>query len=124
HLFDRSEEKSGRSETRTMEWDDEKLAAIIGETRLAQVKEELELLDMAGEEFDAERFRSGDITPVFFGSALTNYGVEPFLTAFGELAPRPVGRHSTDGVIPPERERFSGFVFKIQANMDKNHRDR
>ncbi len=124
YLFNRSEDKGARVMHEEMEWDDEKLSELLGPAKLEEVKEEIELLDMAGESFNQEKFLSGDITPVFFGSALTNFGVEPFLEAFGEMAPEPVGRSSSEGLITTENEKFSGFVFKIQANMDRNHRDR
>jgi len=124
HLFERGDGKGDRADSRAVEWDDPILEELAGAPALAQAREEIELLEMAGESLDDKRFLSGDITPVFFGSALTNFGVEPFLQAFGEMAPAPVGRPSTAGVISPESEKFSGFVFKIQANMDKNHRDR
>ncbi len=123
-LFERTDDKGGRIGRESLAFDEGRLRALLGDSAFEEFSEELELLDMAGEEFDAEKFRMGDITPVFFGSALTNYGVEPFLEAFGRLAPAPVGRPSTAGIIAPDHERFSGFVFKIQANMDKNHRDR
>lgn len=91
-------------------------------------KEELELLEMAGNAFEEKRFLSGEITPVFFASALTNFGVEPFFDAFIHLAPPPAKREATklDGTtieIDPVKTPFSGFVFKLQANMDKRHRD-
>ncbi len=89
-----------------------------------EVTGELELLEGAGAEFDREAISRGEQTPMFFGSALTNYGVEPFLHHFLELAPPPAPRVSDVGPIDPEKRPFSGFVFKIQANMDKDHRDR
>ncbi|MCC5875871.1 MAG: peptide chain release factor 3 [Candidatus Sumerlaeia bacterium] len=124
HLFHRREDRAKGADVETFPWDEARLRSLMGDTAFENFQEELELLDMAGEEFDAERFKNGDITPVFFGSALTCYGVEPFLGTFGELAPPPVGRHSDEGFIAPTEEFFSGFIFKIQANMDKNHRDR
>jgi peptide chain release factor 3 len=84
----------------------------------------LELLDGAGAVFDRARVAGGLQTPVFFGSALTNYGVLPFLDRFLEFAPAPGARTSTRGRIDPVAHPFSGFVFKIQANMDPDHRDR
>ncbi len=123
-LFERSDDKSGRAETVRIPWGDPRLPELIGESDLEELKEELELLDMAGEQFDEERFRSGDITPVFFGSALTNFGVEPFLETFGDMAPLPTGRPAKTGHVPPSHPAFTGFIFKIQANMDRNHRDR
>jgi peptide chain release factor 3 len=89
-----------------------------------ELVESLELLDGAGAELDRERVAAGDQTPMFFGSALTNYGVMPFLESFLELAPCPSARHSSEGPIDPVETPFSGFVFKIQANMDPDHRDR
>ena len=90
----------------------------------AKLLEELELLDGAGAAFEQERFLRGEVTPVFFGSALNNYGVESFLDAFLELSPPPGPRASDQGPIPPDRPEFAGFVFKIQANLDPKHRDR
>jgi len=90
----------------------------------AHVREALELLDGAGESFDPIRVRAGAQTPVFFGSALTNFGVQPFLERFLAIAPCPGARDSSAGPIDPVETPFSGFVFKIQANMDPDHRDR
>ncbi len=90
----------------------------------AQMKTELELLEMAGDQFDHEQVLAGQLTPVFFGSAMNNFGVEAFLQKFIELAPTPAPRKTTDGEISPTSENFSGFIFKIQANMDPSHRDR
>lgn len=90
-----------------------------------QVLEEVELLKEAGDDFDTEKIARGDQTPVFFGSALTNFGVQTFLETFLQFAPAPYG-HKTieDQMISPYEEEFSGFVFKIQANMNPAHRDR
>jgi peptide chain release factor 3 len=88
------------------------------------VREGLELLDGAGAELDPALVASGRQTPMFFGSALTNFGVRPFLDRFLELAPGPIARHSNGQSIDPVEHSFSGFVFKIQANMDPDHRDR
>jgi peptide chain release factor 3 len=90
----------------------------------SEVRDSLELLDGAGEVFDPDRVRAGAQTPVFFGSALTNFGVLPFLDRFLEIAPCPGARESSEGPIDPASSGFSGFVFKIQANMDPDHRDR
>jgi peptide chain release factor 3 len=84
----------------------------------------LELLEGAGAALDPELVASGSQTPMFFGSALTNFGVHPFLQRFLEMAPGPVSRMSGDEIIDPTKHAFSGFVFKIQANMDPDHRDR
>jgi len=79
---------------------------------------------MAGDAFNLEQVKAGELTPMFFGSAMTNFGVRPFLEEFLNLAPAPVARISTDGEIDPTSEEFSAFVFKIQANMNPAHRDR
>jgi peptide chain release factor 3 len=102
--------------------DDPEIERIIGRRRYEQLQEEVELLDIAGEEFDLEKVRAGEMTPVFFGSAITNFGVQPFLEGFIEMAPSPAEGQRFP--VNPKNEDFSGFVFKIQANMDPEHRDR
>ena len=87
-------------------------------------KEDVELLDMAGNEFDLEKVRKGQLSPVCFGSALTNFGIEPFLKHFLEMTTSPLPRSTGEKMIDPFSEDFSAFVFKIQANMNKAHRDR
>jgi peptide chain release factor 3 len=89
-----------------------------------QLQAELELLEYAGDPFDRERVLAGQLTPVFFGSAMNNFGVQRFLERFLSIAPPPVARATDKGPIEPTNEKFSGFVFKIQANMDPMHRDR
>jgi peptide chain release factor 3 len=89
-----------------------------------QTREEVELLAEAGAIYDREKFLQGQISPVFFGSALTNYGVEQFLRGFLHLCPPPRDRPSEQGLVCATRPEFSGFVFKIQANLDPKHRDR
>ncbi|MBB6443633.1 peptide chain release factor 3 [Bacillus benzoevorans] len=89
-----------------------------------QMLEEIMLLDEAGNEFSKERIADGSLTPVFFGSALTNFGVQTFLETYLQFAPSPQPRESTIGKIDPLSENFSGFIFKIQANMNPAHRDR
>ncbi len=100
----------------------------IGPDNYNKLMEELQLLEMAGNPFSIEEFLSGDVTPVFFASALTNFGVEPFFDAFIHLAPCPHERMAlkldgTEIEIDPCRTPFSGYVFKLQANMDRRHRD-
>ncbi len=97
---------------------------LIGAEAHQALCEEIELLDGAADEFDLDRVRGGDLTPVFFGSALTNFGVENFLTHFLRMTTTPLARMSDCGPIDPVNEDFSAFVFKIQANMNKAHRDR
>ena len=89
-----------------------------------QTIEEILLLNEAGNEFSKEKIADGTLTPVFFGSALTNFGVQTFLETYLQFAPPPQPRESTIGKIDPISENFSGFIFKIQANMNPAHRDR
>ena len=86
--------------------------------------EDIELLDGAGYSFDLDEVRAGRLSPVFFGSALTNFGVEPFLENFLHMTMPPLPRTTADGTVDPFQPGFSAFVFKIQANMNKAHRDR
>lgn len=95
---------------------------------LDKLEQDLELLNMAGNPFTQEAFLKGQVTPVFFASALTNFGVEPFFDAFIHLAPSPQPRsvilsNGEEGIIDPVKDPFSAYVFKIQANMDRQHRD-
>lgn len=103
---------------------DPNLDDIIGRDNHSRLAEEIELLDGASSEFDAEKVNAGELTPVFFGSALTNFGVETFLEHFLSMTSSPLPRNAKEGVIDPFSHDFSAFVFKIQANMNKAHRDR
>lgn len=105
---------------------DPALNELIGEENHKNLMDDIELLDGADNEFDLDAVRHGRLTPVFFGSALTNFGVEPFLKDFLRLAPPPLSYTDTlsGEAVDPSRNEFSGFVFKIQANMDRRHRDR
>ena len=126
-VFERAEAGGGQRRVPMFDtsWDDPNLEEAIGMTALHKAKDEVSLLETAGNPFDLDRFRAGQVTPVFFGSAMNNFGLEPFLDHFVELAapprPRPVNGGAT---LAPDEPRFSGFVFKIQANMDPQHRDR
>ena len=111
-------------ETKEIAVDDEALLAEIGQGYFDKLTEDIELLDGASAEFDLEQVQAGNLTPVFFGSALTNFGVETFLKHFLDMTTSPLPRHSSIGEINPFEEDFSAFVFKIQANMNKAHRDR
>ncbi|MBP3458090.1 MAG: peptide chain release factor 3 [Lachnospiraceae bacterium] len=104
--------------------DREALLSHIGEEAEDKLLEEIELLDGASAEFDLDLVQKGDLTPVFFGSALTNFGVEIFLQHFLEMTTTPLPRKADIGLIEPTEHEFSAFVFKIQANMNKAHRDR
>ena len=97
---------------------------ILGPESHERLVHDISLLDEAGHPFDHAELLAGELSPVFFGSALTNFGLEPFLKEFLELAPAPLPRESTAGTIQPTDTAFTGFVFKIQANMDPKHRDR
>lgn len=105
-------------------YEDPVVKEIAGEFFYDQLAQDLELLDVAGDEFDYDKIRAGELTPVFFGSAINNFGVQTFLENFLQLAPIPTPRKSTEGMIDPLNEKFSGYVFKIQANMNPAHRDR
>jgi len=122
-LFSRAERGKQSSEIR-LKIHDPDLKNLVEEELMTKALEEIEILDEAGCDLDKELILSGELTPVFFGSAMTNFGVRPFLDNFLELSQGPVARNSFDGPIVPTRESFSGFVFKLQANMDPKHRDR
>jgi peptide chain release factor 3 len=144
HRFERVEHGRHIAPVQVSGVDDPALRALTDERTYRQFREEIELLDHAGEEFDQERFERGELTPVYFGSARTNFGVQLFFDSFVERAPAPVQRSTYDGRGVEEEEcgngtdagarnprlasgdssePFSGFVFKIQANMDPQHRD-
>jgi len=122
-LFERAE-RGRQSAEKRLAGDAPELASLVEPELLEQAFEELELLEGAGADLDLEMVHAGELSPVFFGSAMTNFGVRPFLDAFLELAQRPTARTSREGPVDPLRPGFSGFVFKLQANMDPRHRDR
>jgi len=128
HMFQRAEDHgASRAATATIlvaSLDDPSLRDALGESAHDKLRQDIALLDEAGHPFDESAVLSGELSPVFFGSALTNFGVEPFLREFLELAPPPTPRESSLGIIEPTDPRFTAFVFKIQANMDAKHRDR
>jgi peptide chain release factor 3 len=103
---------------------DEHFREVLGDKLYDKLREDIELLDTAGDPFDMEKVKNGELTPLYFGSAMTNFGVQPFLEDFLRLAPAPSARKSDKGEIEPTSDDFSGFVFKIQANMNPAHRDR
>ncbi len=123
HLYDRNPRGHKQAAETIIDIDDPKLASLIGEKALDQLKEDLEILDGAGSSLDRDLILSGKKSPVFFGSAMTNFGVEPFLQAFLEMSAAPGPHKSNLGVIEPDYPEFTGFVFKLQANMDPRHRD-
>ena len=124
HLFERTEHGKYKAPFAVRDTHDPALESLMGEQEYQQLKEELEILDVAGNTFSDDAYKRGEISPVFFGSAATNFGIELFLDSFLPLAPSPMPRLcERNGVIAPDDENFSGFVFKIQANMDPLHRD-
>ena len=133
-VYERKEQKitrffaanNGQTEVEKIEASlgDSNLDEIIGTTLHEKLVEDIELLDGASSEFNLDEVRAGELTPVFFGSALMNFGVETFLKHFLEMTTTPLPRKSNEGEISPTEEEFSAFVFKIQANMNKAHRDR
>lgn len=127
HILTFSEFHGGRNRLEAIECDitdTERLDGLIGEYSRAELVDQIELLDGASFDFDLEKVRSGKLTPVFFGSALNNFGVEPFLENFLKLTTAPLPHRSGEEIIDPCDPDFSAFVFKIQANMNKAHRDR
>jgi len=123
-LFDRGERGARKAAMQVSRLDSPEFRDAIGGRAHESLAESLALLYGAGTEFHKAAFLDGQVTPVFFGSALTNFGVEPFLDQFVELAPPPLPRQTASATVFPESPEFSGFVFKIQANMDPMHRDR
>ncbi|MBP1552621.1 MAG: peptide chain release factor 3 [Oscillospiraceae bacterium] len=103
---------------------DDNLDELLTAPLHQQLSDDIELIEGAAADFDREKINTGKLTPVFFGSALTNFGVEPFIKEFLALTTSPLARQSDAGLIDPKSEDFSAFVFKIQANMNKAHRDR
>ena len=111
-------------DTKNIPVEDESLVGEIGDYYKEKLVEDIELLDGASAEFNLEEVQAGELSPVFFGSALTNFGVETFLKHFLSMTMSPMPRKSDQGIVNPFEEDFSAFVFKIQANMNKAHRDR
>ena len=112
------------AETQRTKTDDPRLLELLGENLYQTLSDDVELIDGAGDSFNLDEVSCGKLTPVFFGSALTNFGVEPFLESFLKLTTSPLPRSSEGEEVSPFDPNFSAFVFKIQANMNKAHRDR
>ncbi len=124
HLFERTAHGKKEAADTLFELGDPRLSQLIEPDLYQQFQDDLELLDGVGAELDLAAIHAGKMTPVFFGSAMTNFGVELFLQYFLQYALQPGGRESNLGQIEPDYPEFSGFVFKLQANMDPKHRDR
>ncbi|MBD1845247.1 peptide chain release factor 3 [Cyanobacteria bacterium FACHB-63] len=124
HLFERSLHGKREAVNTVVDLGDPNIEALLEKDLYYQFKDELELIEGIGSEFDLDAIHKGQMTPIFFGSAMTNFGVELFLNSFLDYALKPGAHHSTKGEIEPTYPEFSGFVFKLQANMDPKHRDR
>lgn len=123
-LFSGGSHGSKEAEVTRIHSEDPEVLEKVPSHLYEKLQEDIELMDIAGDEFDRERVTKGELSPMFFGSALTNFGVEPFLENFLKLTGSPLPRHSDRGDINPSEPFFSSFVFKIQANMNPAHRDR
>lgn len=123
NLFDSNKTKMERDIVSISDINDPKLDDQIGEAA-EQLREDVELIEGVYDAFDVERYKSGELAPVFFGSALNNFGVQELLDTFVKIAPFPRSRETNVKVVHPTDPKFSGFIFKIHANLDPKHRDR
>ena len=123
HFFERTPGGAYRAPVSVHDVSDPLVREQLSEQAYANLIEHLAMLDAASEPMDRALVKSGDMTPVFFGSAINNFGVQMLLDAFLEYAPPPNARRSSKGLIAPKHPLFSGFIFKIQSNMDPHHRD-
>ena len=123
-IYDKNSERSQPVPLEGVELDSSKVFEVLGEEAADQLLEEIELLDGASDPFDRDEYLAGKQAPIYFGSALNNFGVQPLLDAICELSPCPLSRDASIRVVDPFEEKFSAFIFKIQANMDPSHRDR
>ena len=123
-LFDGDQKQRKAERVSCDDLEDPALVEAIGEKAYSQLKEELELIDGVYPEFSQQDYLEGNLQPVFFGSALNNFGVQELLDCFIDIAPAPLKKETEERLIDPTEKDFSGFVFKIHANMDPNHRDR
>jgi peptide chain release factor 3 len=123
HLFERTPRGAYRAPVEVAGADDDAVRRAMEPGSYAHFRDEISLLEGAGTAFDLDEVRAGKVTPVFFGSAMNNFGVELLLKRFLALAPPPAPRRSGERLVQPDESGFSGFVFKIQANMNPKHRD-
>ena len=123
NLFQSDKTKIAKEVTSITDLTDSKLDELVG-NEANQLREDVELIEGVYEDLSSEAYLNGEIAPVFFGSAVNNFGIQEMLDQFIEIAPKPKGRETDEGIIEPTRDKFSGFVFKIHANLDPNHRDR
>lgn len=122
--FSKSNNLQTDVEYKEIDVNDNEIDDILGPVLKNKLEEDVELIDGAGSDFDLNKIQSGKLSPVFFGSALNSFGVKMFLENFLKLAGPPLARKTKAGIVKPTDEKFSAFVFKIQANMNKAHRDR
>ncbi len=124
NLFSANKTKIAEDVVSISDIQDKQLVEIIGQQPAAELREELEMIEGVYDPFNRENYLAGDVAPVFFGSAVNNFGVKELLDTFCEISPSPRGRESDTRKVNPEDPKFSGFVFKIHANLDPKHRDR
>lgn len=123
-LFDPGKTKVEQTSVRIADLEDQRLATLIGGDHAEELRANVDLIEGVYDPLDVEAYRAGAVAPVFFGSAFNNFGVKEVLDAFTDLAPTPAPRPTDQGEVRPDDPRFSGFIFKIHANLDPNHRDR
>lgn len=124
NLFDPSKTTVARDLVAIKNLKDSKLDEIVGEKKADLLREDVELIEGIYDEFDPSSYLEGHVAPVFFGSAVNNFGVQEMLDTFVQISPKPLPREAEEKIVRPEDEHFSGFVFKIHANLDPRHRDR
>ncbi len=124
HFFEKNADRSRPIQKKIIKLNSPDLDAEIGQEEAGTLRDEVNMLQGAGEDFTIEKYLSGSIAPVFFGSAMNNFGVETLLEALIKLAPSPTPREAVERTVQATENKFSGFIFKIQANMDPAHRDR
>src|SRR5690606_9769913 len=120
-LFQSNKQKATRDGISIQNLDDEQLDKLIGKNDADKLREDIELIEGVYPEFDIQAYLQGKVAPVFFGSAVNNFGVQELLDCFVEIAPPPLPRETEEREISPQEKKFSGFVFKIHANMDPKH---
>lgn len=124
NLFSANKTKISEDVVSIQDLYDSQLDELIGEKPAAELREELEMVEGVYDPFDRKDYLAGDVAPVFFGSAVNNFGVKELLDTFCEISPSPRGRETDKRTVNPTDDKFSGFVFKIHANLDPKHRDR
>ena len=124
NLFAGDSKKNISDTVEISDLNDSKLNALIGDSAAETLRDEIELVQGIYPKFNIENYQEGNLQPVFFGSALNNFGVKELLDCFINIAPMPRPKASEERLVNPEEDKFSGFVFKIHANMDPKHRDR